>query len=286
MNLLSRQEAQLQPEASLGIRSFLGEILDVLLPRVCPFCRRATPEGRNPFCAACTESFKPFCPPFCSVCGAPIPATACDPQWLVCTTCLHCPGPPWPASRVRCVGPYEGSLREAVLRLKYGREIFLAPALGKWMASRFRTLYPLDAFDLILPVPLHPARLRQREFNQSVLLARPLARALRLPLALRAVLRVRDTPSQSLYRRGDRRRNLQGAFRVAEPQSVRKRSVLLVDDVFTTGATAEALATLLLEAGAASVSVLCLARTVDPISGLSPVDREPIETKAPETKAP
>lgn len=276
----------MQRAISLGIRSFLGEILDVLLPRVCPFCRRAAPDGLDPFCAACIESFESFSPPFCSLCGAPIPATACDPESLVCTTCLHCSRSPRTAFRVRCVGAYHGNLRDALLRLKYGREILLGPALGKWMLSRFRVLFPLDAFDLILPVPLHPARLRSREFNQSVLLAKPLAKALSIPLALEAVLRVRDTPSQSLYRRGDRRKNLAGAFRIAEPQLVRNRSVLLVDDVFTTGATAEALATLLLDTSATAVSVLCLARTLDPIWATSPSTQTLSKQKLLDTPRP
>lgn len=268
MNLLPPKERNLRIPALSGIRTFFGEILDVLLPRVCPFCKRTPPEDRDPFCAGCTASFEPFSPPFCIVCGRPVNATVENLDTLVCTTCLHCPRPPCTSSSVRCVGPYRGNLREAVLRLKYGRELILGPALGTWMASRFHTLFPQESFDLLLPVPLHPARLRQREFNQSVLLARPLAESLRLPVAPKAVIRVRDTPSQSLYRRGDRRRNLRGAFRVAEPERLRNRSVLLVDDVFTTGSTAAALSTLLLEARAKAVSVLCLARTVDPVSGV------------------
>jgi len=265
VNLSPQKERQLLSTMSLGVRSFLGEILDVLLPRVCPFCRRATPDGQDPFCTSCAESFESFRPPFCTVCGRPVPASFHESDCLVCTTCSHCPRPPCPVFRVRCVGPYEGNLREAVLRFKYGRDLLLGPALGTWMASRFRVFFPQDSPDLILPVPLHRARLRQREFNQSVLLGRPLAHSLRLPLELKAVLRVRDTPSQSLYRRGDRKRNLKDAFRVASPERIRDRSVLLVDDVFTTGATAAALATLLLDAGATGVSVFCLARTVDPL---------------------
>jgi len=282
VNFSPQKEGQRLSTMSFGVRSFLGEILEVLLPRVCPFCRRATPNGQDPFCTGCAESFKPFRPPFCTVCGRPVPASFHGAESLLCTTCLHCPRPPCPGFRVRCVGPYEGNLREAILRLKYGRDLLLGPALGTWMASRFRVFFPQDSFDLLLPVPLHRARLRQREFNQSVLLGRPLAHSLRVPLELKAVLRIRDTPSQSLYRRGDRRKNLKGAFRVASAERIRGRSVLLVDDVFTTGATAAALATLLLDAGATGVSVLCLARTVDPTSPQSgPIGSGPHETEAP-----
>lgn len=283
MNVSAQSEGHLLSTMSLGVGTFLGEILDVLLPRVCPFCRHATPSGQNPFCTSCAESFASFRPPFCNACGRPLPASFQESESLVCTTCLHCFQPPCPDSPVRCVGPYEGNLREAVLRLKYGRDLLLGPALGTWMASRFRVLFPQDSFDLILPVPLHRTRLRSREFNQSVLLARPLARSLRRPLELKAVLRVRDTPSQSLYRRGDRRRNLKGAFRVANPGRIRNRSVLIVDDVFTTGATAAALAALLFDSGATGVSVFCLARTLDPpLSQPEPmIATGPHETEAP-----
>ena len=131
------------------------------------------------------------------------------------------------------------------------------------MTDHYQRLYPADAFQSILPVPLHPKRLREREFNQCVLLARPLAARLGIPLDLDAVERVRHTPSQSSLPEPDRRKNLRDAFRVRRPEFVKGRSILLLDDVYTTGATLEELARSLLSAGALKVSGLTLARSLE-----------------------
>jgi ComF family protein len=128
------------------------------------------------------------------------------------------------------------------------------------MMDHYPRFFPPDAFQCILPVPLHPKRLREREFNQSVLLARPLAARLGIPVDLDAVERVVHTPPQSASTEAERRKNLRGAFRVRKPECVKGRSILLFDDVYTTGATLEELARSLLGAGARQVSGLTLAR--------------------------
>jgi ComF family protein len=131
------------------------------------------------------------------------------------------------------------------------------------MTDHYHRFYPADAFQSILPVPLHPQRLREREFNQCVLLARPLAVRLGIPLDLDAVERVRHTLPQSSSTEADRRKNLRGAFRVRRPERVKGRSILVLDDVYTTGATLEELAQSLLSDGARRVSGLTLARSVE-----------------------
>ena len=136
----------------------------------------------------------------------------------------------------------------------------MARSLSQYMTDHYHRFYPADAFQSILPVPLHPKRLREREFNQCVLLARPLAARLGIPLDLDAVERVRHTLPQSASSEADRRKNLRGAFRVRSPERVKGRSILLLDDVYTTGATLEELARSLLSAGARRVSGLTLAR--------------------------
>jgi ComF family protein len=135
------------------------------------------------------------------------------------------------------------------------------------MADHYPRLFPSDAFQSILPVPLHPKRLRERSFNQSVILARPLAKGVGLPIDLDAVERVLHTSPQSASTVAERRKNLQGAFRVRRPDRVRDRSILVFDDVYTTGATLEELARSLLSAGARQVSGLTLARSPIPAPG-------------------
>ncbi|MBI4233214.1 MAG: ComF family protein [Chloroflexi bacterium] len=151
----------------------------------------------------------------------------------------------------------EGAIREAVHRLKYSNLRAIAPALAGLLAEHLQA-HPVPA-DLIVPVPLHPRRERQRGFNQAALLAKEAGRRLRLPLVERALARVRDSPPQARSAsREERRANVQGAFMAR--QGFQGRCVLLVDDVCTTGATLEACAGALRNAGASSIWALTLAR--------------------------
>ena len=155
-------------------------------------------------------------------------------------------------------GGFEGALQRAIHRLKYGDRPDLARPLGSWLAqcARAQGLRPA----LVAPVPLHPARLAERGFNQAALLAQPVAVAMEAPLRARALVRVRPTRAQATLGAADRGPNVAGAFRVGRPSMVQGRSVLLVDDVATTGATLGACATALVAAGASNVAALVLAR--------------------------
>jgi ComF family protein len=147
-------------------------------------------------------------------------------------------------------------LAVAVQRLKYGGRRVVAATLGDLLAAR----YPFGAGTVVVPVPLHPHRLRARGFNQALLLARRLARGRRLELAPRALARVRDTTPQADLGAGARQGNVRNAFVVQRPAAVRGRAVVLVDDVLTTGATADACARALCTAGATRVDVYTVAR--------------------------
>jgi ComF family protein len=151
---------------------------------------------------------------------------------------------------------YAGAIARAVRRFKYGDRPDLAGPLGQLVAGAARGL---DG-DVVVPVPLHPRKRRARGYNQAALLAEAVARELAAPLAARALVRTRDTPAQAHLDRAGRLSNLEGAFRVRTPASVRGRRVVLVDDVCTTGSTLEACRAALLAAGATSVTALVLAR--------------------------
>jgi ComF family protein len=148
------------------------------------------------------------------------------------------------------------ALAAAVHALKYGRRRRVAAALGSLLAAR----YPYGAAALLVPVPLHLNRLRTRGFNQALLLARALSRGRGLEVAARALIRLRDTHMQPGLSAAERRRNLRGAFAVREPAVVMGRHLVLVDDVITTGATADACAFTLRAAGAARVDVFTVGR--------------------------
>lgn len=153
---------------------------------------------------------------------------------------------------------FEGVLREALHQLKYRGRTVLAEPLGDLMAA-YWIQHPLSA-DVVVPVPLHAARLRERGYNQAALLARALARRVGLPLDERTLIRQRATASQVDLDVSRRKENVRGAFCCSD-RTLAGRRVLLVDDVCTTGATLEACAVALYEGGARSVQALTLART-------------------------
>jgi ComF family protein len=172
-----------------------------------------------------------------------------------------CRALPPPFARASAACQYGGELATAVSRLKYGGAAHVAEPLGRLLRGTLAEVQ--GGVDLVVPVPLHARRHRRRGYNQAALLAASAARGTGLEVAFRALARVRDTPAQTGLGRLERLANVRGAFE-ARPRAVAGRCVLLVDDVMTTGATATACAEVLLEAGAAEVRVLALARAERP----------------------
>ena len=239
------------------MKRLVEEFLSTLFPRPCPLCRAVILQKKEAFCTACLEGFEMIQEPVCSCCGYPLRG-GCVPEGSLCPACLSRDAL---FLRVRSIALYSGNVRKAILRVKYGRQAPVARSLSLFLRDHHSRFFPDDAFDRIVPVPLHPKRLREREFNQCVLLARPLAALLGIPLDLDAVERIRHTMPQSASSEADRRKNLRGAFRVRKPAHINQRSILLLDDVFTTGATLEELARSILSAGASGVAALTVARS-------------------------
>jgi ComF family protein len=199
-------------------------------------------------------------PPHCAVCEAPSPGALCGA--CVCTawaeepdTIVTSPG----LDGVAYVGDHGGPLRAAILALKFHRRVVVASALVELLAARLATRQSEWAIDLVVPVPSHRRRRRERGVNQTLLLARGVARQCALPLDADALRRTRYTVPQTQLRPVERLENLADAF-AAAPDRVRSRRVLLVDDVVTTGATLSACAEALRAAGAAAVYALTLSR--------------------------
>ncbi|WP_449243311.1 phosphoribosyltransferase family protein [Desulfovibrio sp.] len=224
-----------------------------LLESRCPACG-SLQEGPARLCPACAARLAPRLGGYCPGCGA----LAQDPG-LPPLLCLQCSAEPRPWDRLYFHGPYEGLLRDLILRYKFARSLGLGRLLQGLALDAFRPGGgPLP--ELLVPVPLHPWRLLWRGYNQSLELARLLARRSGLPLAARALRRVRRTTPQTRVPGHRRRENIRDAF-AADPALVGGRRVLLVDDVLTTGATLEEGARTLRRAGAARVEVLVLAKT-------------------------
>lgn len=242
--------------AGAGIARALGQLL---FPPVCAGCSRAVGRG-HAVCAACWAEVGFIEPPFCAVLGTPFAYDMGDgmlsPEAIA--------NPP-PFARLRAAVLYEGLAARLVAALKYGDRTDLAVLMGGWMARAGGDL--LATADLVVPVPLHAGRLWRRRFNQAAELARQLVRLERrrghdVLYAPTALVRARATRSQVGLGRELRRTNVRGAFAVPARQkpAVAGRRVLLVDDVFTTGATVASATRALKRAGAADVDVLCFAR--------------------------
>jgi ComF family protein len=224
-------------------------LLSIVYPARCCACDALCDET-TAFCDGCALTLVPIDPArACGACGLPLPSA---PSETRCLGCLQRP-PPF----VAATAPLEfgGALGRAVRRMKWARRPELGRPLGRLLAPAARS------GDLLVPVPLHPRRLRARGYNQAALLALAAADDGGPPVSLDALARVRDTPPQSRLGAAERRANVDGAF-AATLDAVRGARVLLVDDVLTTGATAAACATALLDGGAAEVRVLTLARAM------------------------
>jgi len=225
----------------------------LLFPAHCAGCRCRVDEGSD-FCPSCAPEIEWIVPPRCETCSQPY--VGMTPAF----TCPNCRGEAFFFECAVAGVRSRGVVRDMVHRLKYGREIWLARVLAGLMERGLsdRRLAGVG-IDMLVPVPLHPRRLREREFNQAFLLAEQLA--VRSDLTFRDVLvRRRYTTTQTQLDRRGRRQNLRHAFVLRKNAEVIDKNILLIDDVLTTGSTMDACAEALLDAGAASVRGLTVAR--------------------------
>lgn len=231
----------------------LRSLIDLFFPPVCALCEEALRSG--PFCAGCLEKFeaKKITSPLCTSCGIPFPSSGANDH-----ECGGCINGNIPFMKARSAYTYDGVVLEAIHKLKYRGKVTLAGPLGALIAGA--AIFP-KAPDLIVPVPLHKRRLRHRGFNQSLLLSREVSKALSVPLDYINLKRVRETEQQINLTALERVRNVSGAFETGRAGVFKGRQVLLVDDVFTTGATITECSRVLKRAGA-KVFALTLARAV------------------------
>jgi ComF family protein len=266
--------------------------VEAVFPRKCRACGRYWSAGITPFagsgrdpagddvdggptalfqrvagpfiCPDCRTGFEPMASPLCLRCGVMFVSRSGGDH--LCGDCLQHRGQ---FRRARSAGAYDGALMALVHHLKYRACLVLGDPLGRLLRQTFHRYWPPDEIDWVVPVPLHPRRLRQRGFNQAQILVQAWAHrdsgnpgGLRFTSARDIMLRAKPTVPQTGLGKAERRQNIRGAFKVLDRDRVEGRRILLVDDVFTTGATADEAARELLKNGADAVDVLTVARTM------------------------
>jgi ComF family protein len=240
-----------------GTRALLKRAVDAVLPSRCLGCGEELAAAGG-LCAPCWSTLAFIGPPWCRICGRPLPHTAVsDP------VCLKCQDEPPPFDRARSALRYDARSSRLVLGFKRGARFEGVEAFSRWLARAAADLLPET--DLILPVPLHRSRLLTRGFNQSAVLAKALAKVVDKPWSPSVLLRHRATRSQQGLQAHERAANItERSFRVRPRRvpAVDGKRVLLVDDVLTTGATLAACTAVLRRAGAATVDVVTLTRVV------------------------
>jgi ComF family protein len=226
--------------------------LELLLPSRCLACGGIVAPGGS-LCAACFSGMAFLAPPLCRCCGRPFEL---DPgEGTLCAVCIAMP-PPY--GRARAALDYDDTSRGLVLRFKHADATHAARPFARWMVRAGAEL--LAEAEVIVPVPLHRWRLLSRRYNQAALLAIEIGRESGVVCVPDALARIRATPSQGQMGRRGRSRNIKGAFRVARPETVAGKRIVLVDDVLTSGATVGECVRVLLKEKAARVDVLTLAR--------------------------
>ncbi|MDD7738691.1 MAG: ComF family protein [Fusicatenibacter sp.] len=225
--------------------------VDALYPRRCPICDGILLPKEKWVCRECTEKVRMISGPRCCKCSSPIQ----DSSMEYCRDCarnLHSYEEGFAAY------PYRGFMEKSLMRYKYQGRMeyagFYARSICIGSGQFLRRMKP----DVLIPVPLHPARMRKRGYNQAEILAVKIGRELHLTVDSKSVKRIKNTKAQKELGRAERRKNLEHAFCLV-PERISYRRILLVDDIYTTGSTIDAIASLLLERGAESVGFLAVA---------------------------
>jgi competence protein ComFC len=241
------------PMASL-IRDVLDGILQLALPATCILCNRIADAEHFPVCDSCRSHLAANAKDVCPRCAASV-----GPFANVDNGCPSCKKQTFRFSQAIRLGPYEGYLRHAILRMKEPAGERIAEIVGAFWAGYGKSLLQSLQIDAIVPIPLHWWRRWRRGYNQSEVLAQALAGGLHLPCRSDWLRRVRNTPRQVEQSAAQRRENVRNAFQAGRPQELKNRNILLVDDVITTGSTVHDAARALCNAGAARVVVAVLA---------------------------
>ena len=236
----------------------LRALLDIVFPPLCHACKEFIPDAGNlHLCIRCRGEMHAVSSPLCTICGLPFATPGGIDH--ACGACLTT-RPRFTAARAAVL--FDGVARNLIHRFKYDRKVHLAWPLSLLAQEGLTSFTTSLGADLLIPVPLHRRRLRERGFNQAVLLGRPLAKAWDMPLVVDNLKRIRWTEPQVTLSAAEREANVRGAFALADPAALRGKKIILLDDVYTTGSTVAECSRVLRKAGADEIYVITVARAV------------------------
>ena len=242
------------------LRNSFNSLGDLLFPPTCHICGEILRRGMNTFdaniCRPCAASFEATPVTSCRHCSASLNQED-DLKTLRCVACSRIPEPAY--ERLTACYLYKDGVRHLIHKLKYANRPYLTKTLERLIQNRLAPGFNFKQFDALVPIPLHPARLREREFNQAELIARQIGVRCERPV-LSALRRTKRTRPQSLLDEKTRWANMENAFDVTRPALIKGKNLLLIDDIVTTTATTRAASLCLKNAGVASVSVLAFAK--------------------------
>ena len=240
------------------ISEFFHDISDTLFPPLCLSCSEVLKCGpQEVFCPECRGQITFLTGSCCPVCGIIFPDSPAGNH--LCGACLE--NKPW-FTTARAAVAFDGVILEAIHQFKYSHNITTGACLARLFAAFNFSGLDFGGFDALVPVPLHTKRLRERGFNQSLILARALGKKYGVAVDFSLLKRRKFTLTQTGLDKKDREKNISGAFAAGSPEKIRGRNLILVDDVYTTGATVNECAKTLIKAGAEQVAVLTLARVL------------------------
>jgi ComF family protein len=238
------------------LRATLDAALNFIYPPVCQLCREERAGAREGYVGGdCWRGVRFVTAPFCGRCGLPYEGDITHPF-----ECENCAGEDFGFSFARSAVTANTLVLDVIHRYKYEHALWFEPFLADLLARQAKPTLAGEGWDLIVPVPLHPLKMRQREFNQAERLARCLGRSLNLPMNIHVIQRVQFTETQTRLSRTQRAANVNDAFAPRTDAKLHGERVILVDDVMTTGATTSACARALRRAGASDVCVWTVAR--------------------------
>ena len=242
----------------MSLNETLRDITDVIFPPRCLGCAEILPNLHlQTFCVSCREKIRFITGSHCPICGmAFFDSPAPD---HLCGNCLE-KNPSF--GLARAVACYETLILDAIHQFKYGRDISTGSALAVFMAEFDFPDFNFTDYSIIIPVPLHIERLRERGFNQALILAKAIGKKYSIPVNFSLLKRTKSTLTQTGLDKSQREKNIRGAFTVTDNAQAKGKSIILIDDVYTTGATLNQCAKTLIKAGAGKVAALTLSRVL------------------------